>query len=38
MQGRSLVAGLERTANIGGMSDDDDETVRDRLSGLGYLS
>lgn len=39
MQGRSLVAGLDRPESNGmDTGDDDDETVRSRLSGLGYLS
>ena len=40
MQGRSLVAGLERPTVEAGLSDDEDdaEAVRSRLSGLGYLS
>lgn len=36
MQGRSLVSGLELVAS--GYSADDESIVRDRLSGLGYLS
>ena len=35
-QGRSLVAG-EAVAAFAGYSADEEETVRDRLSGLGYL-
>ena len=39
MQGRSLVAGLDRPeTGLDGGDEDDDETVRSRLSGLGYLS
>ena len=39
MQGRSLVAGLDRPAvGLEAGDEDDDETVRSRLSGLGYLS
>ena len=39
MQGKSLVAGLDRPEIGSGATDeDDDETVRVRLSGLGYLS
>jgi len=40
MQGRSLIAGLDRSADTFGSepTDEDDDTVRDRLSGLGYLS
>ena len=44
MQGRSLVAGMDRGevsldgGLAAGSADDDDETVRARLSGLGYLS
>ncbi len=39
MQGRSLVAGLDLAEPAGvGYSSDEEETVRDRLSGLGYIS
>jgi predicted AlkP superfamily phosphohydrolase/phosphomutase len=39
MQGRSLVAGLDLAEPAGvGYSSDAEETVRDRLSGLGYIS
>ncbi len=40
MQGRSLVAGLDRVEANGGDPGgaEDDETVRSRLSGLGYLA
>ena len=37
MQGRSLVAGMDRLAPATA-DEDDEETVRSRLSGLGYLS
>jgi predicted AlkP superfamily phosphohydrolase/phosphomutase len=38
MQGRSLVAGMEKK-NAGGPSQDNDaeKTIHDRLSGLGYI-
>ncbi len=39
MQGRSLVAGLDLAEPAGvGYSSDEEATVRDRLSGLGYIS
>ena len=38
MQGRSLVAGMDRPEPGAAEVDDDEETVRSRLSGLGYLS
>ena len=38
MQGKSLVAGRDSNAPLdSGYSDDDETTVRDRLSGLGYI-
>jgi hypothetical protein len=38
MQGRSLVAGMEKKISTGGSSGDEDErTIRDRLAGLGYV-
>jgi len=38
MQGRSLVAGLEKKAQGGNPSDSEDEkTIHDRLAGLGYV-
>jgi predicted AlkP superfamily phosphohydrolase/phosphomutase len=38
MQGRSLVAGLELTASgTGGLTPDEEEIVRERLRGLGYI-
>ncbi len=36
MQGRSLVAGMEKKSP-GGTSGSDEEIIRDRLSGLGYI-
>ena len=36
MQGRSLVAGAA-APDDGGYAPDDEELVRDRLSGLGYI-
>jgi predicted AlkP superfamily phosphohydrolase/phosphomutase len=38
MQGRSLVAGMEKKISTGGSSGDEDErTIHDRLAGLGYV-
>jgi hypothetical protein len=35
MQGRSLVAGLEKKSSGGGSSDE--QIIHDRLAGLGYV-
>jgi predicted AlkP superfamily phosphohydrolase/phosphomutase len=38
MQGKSIIAGRTPTAPLdGGYSEDDEQVVRDRLSGLGYI-
>jgi len=38
MQGRSLVAGLDKKSAAGGTSDSESEkTIHDRLAGLGYV-
>jgi hypothetical protein len=37
MQGRSLVAGMEKKSSGGGSNPDDEKTVHDRLAGLGYV-
>jgi arylsulfatase A-like enzyme len=38
MQGRSLVAGMEKKIPGGGSTDDDAEKIiHDRLAGLGYV-
>ena len=37
MQGRSLVAGMEKKRSGGGPSDETEKIVRDRLAGLGYV-
>jgi predicted AlkP superfamily phosphohydrolase/phosphomutase len=38
MQGRSLVAGKALAAGEGGFTASEEEMVRERLSGLGYIS
>jgi predicted AlkP superfamily phosphohydrolase/phosphomutase len=38
MQGRSLVTGSQGIADTTGFSADEEEIIRDRLSGLGYIS
>jgi predicted AlkP superfamily phosphohydrolase/phosphomutase len=37
LQGRSLVAGLEKKTPTGGSSEDDKQILHDRLAGLGYI-
>jgi arylsulfatase A-like enzyme len=38
MQGRSLVAGMDRKSGAGGSPGEEDEkTIQDRLAGLGYV-
>ena len=37
MQGRSLVAGLEKKTPTSGSAEDDKQILHDRLAGLGYI-
>ena len=37
MQGRSLVAGMEKKPSGSGSNPGDEQIVRDRLAGLGYV-
>ncbi len=37
MQGRSLVAGLEKKSSPGGSASGEDQIIHDRLAGLGYV-
>jgi len=37
MQGRSLVAGMEKKSSGGGADDEGERIVHDRLAGLGYV-
>jgi arylsulfatase A-like enzyme len=37
MQGKSLVAQMQKKSGDGGAGDDEESLIRDRLAGLGYI-